>query len=171
MSKVTAELYFQLNEYQAHDCIQLINGKVIIGMPLSPRHQDIIGEIFFVFKTFAKSTGGKAYTAPIELYLDEHNVYRPDVLYMSPDSQCKIRGQRLEGAPELIVDVLSADMSRHDIHEKHAVYARHGVQECWVVDPIANVMDVWVNTEGKFVHQGTYGVDDTLASFAFRADV
>ena len=171
MAKIIAQLYFQLNEYQVHDRIQLINGKVIIGMPLSPRHQDIIGEIFFVFKTFAKSTGGKAYTTPIELYLDEHNVYSPDVLYMSPDSNCKIKGQRLEGAPELIVDVLSTDTSMHDIREKHAVYARHGVQECWVVDPIGNVMDVWVNTEGEFVHQGTYGIDDTLASFAFRTDV
>lgn len=171
ITKMTAESYFQLDEYQEHDLIQLINGEVVIGMPPIPKHQDIVGEIFFLFKSFAKSNGGRAYTAPIEVYLDEHNVYKPDVLYMSPDSKCKVLGKRLEGAPELVVEVLSPSTAKYDKREKYAGYEQHGVQEYWIVDPVHDLIDVWTLDGGKFVHQGAYSVDDKFTSMVLKVDV
>ena len=45
VAKITAESYFQLDDYQEHDLIQLINGEVVIGMPPIPKHQRIVREI------------------------------------------------------------------------------------------------------------------------------
>lgn len=171
IAKITAESYFQLDDYQEHDLIQLINGEVFIGMPPIPKHQDIVGEIFFLFKTFAKSKGGRAYISPIEVYLDETNVYEPDVLYMSPDSKCKVLGKRLEGAPELVVEVLSPSTAKYDKREKYAGYEQHGVREYWIVDPVHELIDVWTLDGDKFVHQGVYSVDDTFASVVLTVDI
>lgn len=169
--RISTEAYFQLAEYEQHDLIQLINGEIVICMPPILKHQDIVGEIFFLFKTIAKSTGGKTYTAPTEVYLDEYNVYEPDVLYMTADSQCTRKEKRIIGAPELIVELLSPSTAKYDKREKYAGYEQHGVNEYWIVDPVHELVDVWTLESGNFVHQGAYSCDDTFASITLKADV
>lgn len=171
IAKITAESYFQLDEYQEHDLIQLINGEVVIGMPPIPKHQRIVREILVMLTLLARKIGGEAYDSPIELYLDENNVYEPDVLYMSPDSKCKVKAKRLEGAPELVVEVLSPSTAKYDKREKYAAYEQHGVHEYWVVDPVHDLIDVWTLDDSKFVHQGAYSVDDQFASVVLKVDV
>lgn len=161
---ISADTYFRMADYQKHDLIQLINGEVMISMPPIPRHQEIVGEIFFMLKSIAKSTGGKAYTSPIEVYLDERNVYEPDVLYMTPDSNCEVGDKRLMGAPELIVEVLSPSTAKYDRQQKYVSYQQHGVKEYWIVDSVHELIEVWVLQESTFVRQGVYDVDDMLTS-------
>ena len=170
-TRITAESYFQLNDYQQHDLIQLINGEVVIGMPPIPKHQRIVREILVMLTLLARKIGGEAYDSPIELYLDENNVYEPDVLYMSPNSKCKVKAKRLEGAPELVVEVLSPSTARYDKREKFEGYEKHGVQEYWIVDPVHDLIDVWTLDSGKFVHQGAYSVDDAFISVVLKVDV
>lgn len=170
-TRITAETYFQSDEYQVHDLIQLINGEVVIGMPPIPKHQRIVREILVMLTLLAREIGGEALDSPIELYLDEHNVYEPDVLYMSPDSNCEVKGKRLEGAPELIVEVLSPSTAKYDKREKYAAYEQHGVQEYWIVDPLHDIVDVWILQNEKFVHQGAYSIDDTFASVTLKQNV
>ena len=62
--------------------------------------------------TIARKLGGKALTSPIEVYLDENNVFEPDVIYLKPDSQCTVGEKRLTGAPELVVEVLSPSTAK-----------------------------------------------------------
>ncbi len=169
--KITAKSYFQLDDYQQHDLIQLINGEVVLDMPPIPRHQDIVREILVMLTLIARTIGGKAYDSPIELYLDESNVYEPDVLYMSPDSKCKVKVKRLEGAPELVVEVLSPSTAKYDKREKFAGYEEHGVQEYWIVDPVYELIDVWSLDGGKFVHQGVYSVDDKFKSLVLNMNI
>lgn len=169
--QLSADTYFELADYQMHDLIELINGEVILSMPPIPRHQDIVGEIFFMFKSIAKSTGGKAYTSPIEVYLDEHNVYEPDVLYMIPDSNCEVGDKRLMGAPELVVEVLSSSTAKYDRQQKYIGYQQHGVQEYWIVDPVHELVEVWMLQDDTFIRQDVYGVDDTLTSATLATDI
>jgi len=171
IAKMTAESYFQLDDYQEHDLIQLINGEVLIGMPPIPKHQRIVREILVMLTLLAREVGGEALDSPIEVYLDEYNVYEPDVLYMSPDSNCTVKGKRLEGAPELIVEVLSPSTAKYDKREKYAGYEQHGVQEYWIVDPVHELIDVWTLDAGKFVHQGAYSAEDKFTSVVLKSDV
>lgn len=171
IAKMTAESYFQLDDYQDHDLLQLINGEVVIGMPPTPKHQRIVREILVMLTLLAREIGGEALDSPIEVYLDEHNIYEPDVLYMSPDSKCKVLGKRLEGAPELVVEVLSPSTAKYDKREKYAGYEQHGVQEYWIVDPVHELIDVWTFDGGKFMHQGVYSVDDKFASAVLTVDI
>jgi len=163
-TRISVSDYYQLEEYEQHDLIQLIDGEVIISVPPIPKHQAIVGEILFLFMTQAKKQGGKAFTSPIEVYMDEYNIYEPDVLYLTPDTTCVIGEKRLTGAPDLVVEVLSPSTAKFDRQEKYKAYEKHGVGEYWIVDAIHEVLEVWTLNENQFIRQGAYGVDDTFQS-------
>jgi Uma2 family endonuclease len=163
--RISAKDYYQLPDYDQHDLIQLIDGEVIVHMPPVPRHQAIVREILILFALQARQTGGKAYSAPIEVYLDEYNIFEPDVLYLKPDSQCVVGEKRLTGAPDLVVEVLSPGTAKHDRQEKYQAYQQHGVGEYWIVDPVHAVVEVWTRGEtGQFERQGAFAEADTFTS-------
>lgn len=166
-TRITAETYFQLPEYEQYDRIQLIDGQVVIGdgerteeqrqVPPLPRHQDVVLEIGVFLRLYEREHGGKAYISPIEVLLNDDNVFEPDALYLKPESSCEIGPKRLVGAPDLVIEVLSLGTARRDRQEKFYAYARNGVTEYWIVDPVHDVLEVYVNENGKFVYQGAFG--------------
>ncbi len=162
--RIRAADYYQLPDYEQHDLIQLIDGEVVISMAPVPRHQVIVGAILFILMTVAKQRGGKALTSPIEVYLDEHNVYEPDVLYLTPDTRCTIGEKRLTGAPDLVVEVLSPRTARYDRQEKYRAYEQHHVREYWIADPAHEVIEVWTLAGERFERLGAYAGDDTFFS-------
>jgi Uma2 family endonuclease len=170
-TRISASNYYQLEEYEQHDLIQLIDGEVIISVPLILKHQAIVGEILFIFLTQAKKQGGKAFTAPIEVYLDEHNIYEPYVLYLTPDTTCVVGEKLLTGAPDLVVEVLSPSTAKFDRQEKYKAYEKHGVREYWIVDAVHEVLEVWTLNDKQFIRQGAYGVDDTFQSQILRDSI
>lgn len=163
-TRISAAAYYQLPEYSQHDLIQLIDGEVITGVPPIPRHQAVVGEILYVLITCARLRGGQAFTAPVEVYLDEHNIFEPDVLYLLPDSTCVVEEKRLNGAPDLVVEVLSPSTARIDRQQKYQAYEKNGVREYWIADPAHEVLEVWSWVEGRFARQGAYGPEDTFQS-------
>lgn len=163
-TKITATDYFEFSEYKNHDSIELVDGEVVIVMPPVLKHQAIVAEIFYWIMTIAKKRGGRAFTAPTEVYLDEHNIYEPDVLYLKPDTKCLAEEKRLVGSPDLVVEVLSPSTAKHDRQQKYRAYERHGVGEYWIVDPLHDLIEVWVHENGHFKRVGAYGVDDTFES-------
>jgi len=164
-TRIAAADYFQLPEYEQHNLIQLIDGEVIIGMPPIPKHQSIVGEILVLLILIARKTGGRAFTSLIEVFLDEHNIFEPDVLYIKPDSACVVEEKRLIGAPDLVVEVLSPSTAKFDRQQKYQAYEQHGVGEYWIVDPLHELIEVWtLGDDGRFNRQGAFSKDDTFKS-------
>lgn len=79
---------------------------------------------------------GRVAVAPIDVVLDADRalILQPDVVFVSTARLHLIRGQ-VWGAPDLIVEVLSAGTARRDRTVKLGWYARYGVREAWLVDP------------------------------------
>lgn len=166
-TRINARNYYQLPDYKQNDLIQLINGEVIIGMPPMLKHQDIVRETLILLALIARKLGGKAYDSPIEVSLDDNNVFEPDVLYIQPDNLAITQQdeKRIVGAPNLVVEVLSPSTARFDRQEKYQAYEQHGVNEYWIVDPVYEVVEVWnLGQNGIYVRQGAYAVDDTFDS-------
>lgn len=171
-TRLSAAEYYQLPEYQQHDLIQLIDGEVIIGMPPKLRHQYIVGKVFYLLMTIANQRDGQAFVAPTEVYLDEDNVYEPDVIYLKPDTACRSEDRGLVGAPDFVVEILSPSTAKYDRQQKYDAYQRHGVGEYWIVDPAYDVIEVWtLGEDGTFKRQGAYAGDDTFPSKTLGTDV
>lgn len=172
--RINADAYYQLPEYKEHDLIELINGEVIIGMPPILKHQDIVREILILFALIARKLGGKAYDSPIEVRLDDDNVFEPDVLYIQADNLgiTQQDEKRIIGAPNLIVEVLSPSTAKFDRQEKYQAYETHGVNEYWIVDPLHDVIEVWnLGEDGRFIRHGAYANEDTFTSAVLGEDI
>ena len=116
--------------------IELIDGVIYhVSMP-SIRHQRIVGEIDFTFKSFVKKKKGKCevFGAGIDVRLDcdDKTMVVPDITVVCEKD--KFTEQYLDGAPDLVVEVLSKSTRKKDITIKLGKYSEAGVREYWIVD-------------------------------------
>lgn len=170
-TRIQADTYYQLPAYQDNTLIQLIDGEVMIGMAPNVKHQKIVREIMFLFMTIAKQKQGEAFDSPTEVFLDEYNIYEPDVVYLTPDSNCAVTEKNLVGAPDLVVEVLSPSTAKHDRSAKFQAYQGHGVDEYWIVDPVHETIEVWQLESDRFNLLGAFSSGDTFASRPLGEDV
>jgi Uma2 family endonuclease len=129
---------------------ELIYGRLYVSPSPNPRHQVVVMALWSVFHHIARETGGIAFAAPLDVHLAEHSVVQPDVIYVRAANR-GIVGERIEGAPDLFVEVLSPGTSRRDRGEKLALYAEAGIKEYWIVDPAERQIEFLVNEAGRFL--------------------
>ena len=115
---------------------ELIYGRFYLSPSPVRLHQFLVMRIWRVLDDAARAVGGEALVAPMDVHLAEHTVAQPDVLYVSPERQ-EILQTWIEGAPDLVVEVLSPSTARMDRLLKLNRYAEAGVREYWLVDPVA----------------------------------
>jgi Uma2 family endonuclease len=164
-TQMRADEFYNLPQYQEEQArIELINGEAKTQMPPILLHQEIAGFIHVLLWLYAAQNGGRTYQAPTEVYLDEENIFEPDVFYLKPDTKCIRERKRIVGAPDLVVEVLSPSTAKRDRQEKYRAYQQHGVSEYWIVDPAHSVLEAWRLQDGEFQRLGAYGPEDTLQS-------
>jgi Uma2 family endonuclease len=76
--------------------------------------------------------------------------YQPDILILLTESFSKMQENKIEGAPDLIVEVLSPSTAYYDLKHKKSIYEKQGVKEYWVVDPIDKTVEIYQNQNAKF---------------------
>lgn len=74
----------------------------------------------------------------------------PDLLFVSKTRRHLIQPTRLEGAPDLIIEVVSPDSGSRDWRKKYDEYERAGVREYWIVDPLSQRVELYVLVQGKY---------------------
>ena len=113
---------------------ELIRGRFYLSPSPIVLHQFIVGYLNRLFFDVADRTGGTAIVAPMDVHLADHSVVQPDVIYVSPEHD-EIVQDWMEGAPDLVVEVLSPSTASRDRIHKLDLYAAAGVREYWIVDP------------------------------------
>lgn len=107
-------------------------------------HQDISFNIEFILAKYLEAHPiGKVYDAPFDVYLTEHDVFQPDLVFIARENFAILTDAGAEGAPDLVIEILSAKTARLDRKLKIRVYARTGVKELWLVDPDLRVVEVF----------------------------
>lgn len=130
---------------------ELING--ILYMSPSPfeKHQRIITRLISqIYAYTEKFDLGEVFTAPFDVYLDEHsNAVQPDILFIAKANLSIIQGH-VHGVPDLIIEILSAGNPAHDTKRKKELYEKFGVREYWIIDPETEQTIGYVFAEGVF---------------------
>jgi Uma2 family endonuclease len=129
---------------------ELIYGRFYLSPSPLLLHQILVGLLFERLRRIVRETGGWAFVAPLDVYLKEHSAVQPDVIYISPARRGIIQ-RRIEGAPDLAIEVLSPGTARNDRGEKLRLYAEHDVREYWIVDPFERQIEFLRNEGGRFV--------------------
>ena len=129
---------------------ELIYGRFYLSPSPIRLHQFMVMRIWRILDDLAEAVGGEALVAPMDVHLADHTVAQPDVLYVSPERR-EILQDWIEGAPDLVVEVLSPSTARMDRLLKLNRYAEGGVREYWLVDPAARTIEFLVNDGEHFV--------------------
>jgi Uma2 family endonuclease len=128
---------------------QLVEGDLHLMSPAPSRfHQDIVLNVAEMLRTYLRTHQvGKVYVSPIDVYLDDHNVVQPDVVFVSAANSGILTDDGIHGAPDLVVEIVSPSTAQLDKTAKRRVYARAGVKEMWLVDPLLRQVHLYEFTK------------------------
>ena len=140
-TRLTAEEYFALPPTEQRT--QLIDGEIVVT-EASLRHQRITGEIFLLLTMWLRQHPGNGEASiPVNVHLDDRNVFAPDVWWVPERSRPGRDAKRIVGPPALAVEVRSPSTWRYDVGTKKSTYERLGLAELWLVDTEANSVLVY----------------------------
>ncbi|HAZ31419.1 MAG TPA: hypothetical protein DCY61_01760 [Dehalococcoidia bacterium] len=152
--KFTYGDYLQLPEDKRYE---LIEGEFFMVPSPNTSHQGALQNIFRALDTYVRNRGlGKVYLAPLDVVLSEENVLQPDILFVSRERLDIITERNIQGAPDLVVEILSPATAQRDKELKQKLYARYGVREYWLADPSARTIEVMSLAEAGFESVGLY---------------
>jgi Uma2 family endonuclease len=143
---------------------EIIDG-VAYNMSPAPsiRHQTIIGNLYSLLHRQLAGKSCRPFIAPTDVRLSETDVVQPDILVVCDPA--KITPSHIEGAPDLVVEVLSPGTSARDLREKKWLYQRSGVREYWVADPLElYVQRFLLPSEGRYGEPEVFGTHEILPS-------
>jgi len=130
---------------------QLVRGVPMPSPAPNIRHQRVSKRLGLIFIEFVERRGlGEVFFAPTDVKLGEDTVYQPDLVVVLGEAGGRIRATHVEGAPDVVVEVLSAATAKVDLWDKRQDYERAGVGEYWVVDPETATVEVYVLEGGAF---------------------
>lgn len=158
--RMTAAEFFELPESNLP--VELIEGEVIMSPAPIPKHQRVSRRSVILLDSLIPD--GEIFDAPIDVYFDDDNVVQPDIVWVSANSRCVVTEKRLEGPPDLIVEIFSPGTERRDKKAKFDLYQKYGVREYWMMDPEEEYIEVYRHENGFFVRQGVYGPDESFES-------
>lgn len=141
---------------------EIIDGEAYLMTPAPlVRHQKISMYLSTQFANFLKGTGCQPFHAPTDVVFDDRNIVQPDLLLICDKS--KITDKNIQGAPDLIVEILSPSTALKDKREKKALYERFGVREYLSVYPAEELVERFAITdEGRFSTEEVFGWNETL---------
>jgi Uma2 family endonuclease len=128
----------------------------------TPRHQRIVGALY---RALGRSLHGKTCApliSPVDVKLSDTDVVQPDLFVICDPTQEK--ATHIEGAPALVIEVLSPSTSYHDRIRKLELYARSGVREVWLVTPFPSSVEVFVLRGGQYQVEILCGDETDLTS-------
>lgn len=115
---------------------EILDGEHCVSPAPGPRHQIVVGELMGWLVPFVRQRRlGRFLPAPLDVLLDRHDIVQPDLLFISTANLKILTEKNVQGAPDLVVEVLSDSTRKRDEGIKLERYELLGVQEYWVVDP------------------------------------
>ena len=116
---------------------ELVDG-VLYQMAAAPnlKHQDVSRNLIVRIEPhISRRRPGALYHAPTALLLPGETAVEPDLFYVRIERSHILTERACEGAPDLVVEILSPSNRRHDLERKRELYARHGIPEYWILEP------------------------------------
>jgi len=147
---------------------EIIDGELFVTRSPHHKHQQVAGRIFAALDRWSLECGlGEASIMPGLIFSNADNV-SPDVVWVSRDRLAQIEDEagHLQGAPELVVEVLSPGKVNEDRDRlaKLKLYSVQGVQEYWIVDRIAHLIAVYRRENAQLVLIATWLMGDRITS-------
>jgi len=143
---------------------EIIDGELYLTPSPVNYHQKILLNLTFAFCRFLEAHPlGEVRFAPLDVILSEHDVLEPDLLFVLNEHRDVLQDW-VRGTPDLVIEILSPATEARDRGIKRKAYARYGVGEYWIVDPAAEVVEIYRLAAQGFELAAKFGKDDTAST-------
>ena len=146
---------------------EVLEGDLIVSPSPRTKHQWIVYRVVLLFGAAEHAAYGTACTAPMDVVLANSDVVQPDVLFIAKARKGIITEENIQGAPDLVVEVISENSRRRDAITKRHIYERYGVPFYWLVDPEEETVRVFELKDGVYGEPATLRSGQELACALF----
>lgn len=146
---------------------EIIDGVLYVSPSPGTPHQFTVGKIHQAIANYLDDRPvGEIYLAPFDVVFTKHDVVEPDLLFIATERLELLTERNVSGAPDLAIEVLSPSSRRVDLTLKRDLFERGGVQEHWIVDPVAGTIDIHRRSGEVLTHSARLSKDNgqTLTS-------
>lgn len=147
---------------------EILDGVLAVTPGPSTSHQNAAFNLAAILRGHVlRHQLGKVFIAPFDVLLSQHNVVQPDVLFVSRERLSIVHPANVQGAPDLVVEVLSPSTALNDLNTKRQIYAAHGVANYWVADPALRVITSYVLSGDSYEMAAESGTSPTFSTSPF----
>ena len=161
--KLTYQDYLNNTPPDSHS--ELLDGEIIMKPGEIIPHQRALAKLVTRVGEFVERRDlGETLFAPMDVVLSNNDVVQPDLLFISRERMSIITYDNIQGAPDLVVEVLSPYTIQRDLTFKRALYAHRGIREYWQVNIDERRVTVLLLGDNDYVVTAIYGIGETLIS-------
>ena len=145
---------------------ELIYGALRVADAPLPRHQAAVGDFYLALTSHVRARRlGKIWLSPIDVILDDAQalILQPDLLFIS-NERSEILTDRIHGAPDLVLEVLSPYPRIGHVDERVGWFAQYGVRECWLLHQLERRLDVLRFAEGTIAARESFDENTAIRS-------
>jgi Uma2 family endonuclease len=151
---------------------EILNGEWIVTPAPTTIHQTVSKRVHYELMRQLELAGhGVVFYAPVDVIFSQTRVTEPDLLVVRTSRRNIISERGIEGAPDLIIEILSPTNERNDREIKRKLYADERVPEYWLVDPRTHTIEVLVLAGAEYELKSTFRAGDTARSVGFPFSV
>jgi len=124
---------------------EIIDGEHYVTPSPIPRHQVLLGRLHFEIEYHLRQHPGigRVFLSPLDVVFTKWDVVEPDLLFIARSQTDIISDKNIQGAPALVVEILSPGTRRTDEQIKLRLFERGGVGEYWILDPDRDLVKVF----------------------------
>lgn len=126
---------------------EVIEGVLYMTPSPNTKHQRAIVRILLKMGAYVAQKGlGEVFASPLDVILPNNlgTPVQPDVFFIRQERLGIVKERQIEGAPDLVVEVLSPSNWLDDRRVKFNVYSQAAIAEYWIVDPVQDTIEVFV---------------------------
>jgi Uma2 family endonuclease len=163
---VITEEFLRLTDIGRHQ--ELLDGRHYVHPTPPLQHQFLAGRILVKLAPSVTDDTGILLLGRLDVVLSPRDVVQPDLMFISAARRLIINDINIEGAPDLVIEIIAPFTRELDTRLKFKTCERHGIAEYWIVDPDASSVAVFRRSGNAFVGAGSSDVLTTplLPGFA-----
>ena len=150
---------------------EILDGDLVVSPSPTRAHQLTVGRLFLLLKQrLYERRMAHVFVAPFDAILSQQRVVVPDLMVIRREREAIVHERGVEGPPDLAIEVMSARPSIDRVR-KFRIYAKAGVAEYWLVDPIGRTIEVYLLDDGTYHLVGYYGRGEVVESALFDVSI
>jgi len=142
---------------------EIIDGVHYVTAAPNLRHQDLVGRLHLAIGNFlaAHPDVGRVFLSPVDVVFSRHDVVEPDLVFIAGDQTNILTETNIQGAPAIVVEIVSKSTRPRDERIKKELFDRGGVREYWIVDPDRSQVTVYRRERSTLDARSTLSAADS----------